>query len=140
MIELDWWNEVNLEGLSFVATPAKHFSGKLGLVSTMKTLGASWVIKSSENKVYYSGESGYGTHYQTIGDKLGTFDIVFMDSGQYNEHWLALHNMPEEVIKGFGDLGGRYLVPVHWDMFNMSLHNWFDQVEEATTRSKQNKI
>lgn len=62
MIELDWWDEVNLGGLSFVATPAKHFSGRLGLVSTMKTLWASWVIKSPKNKVYYSGDSGYGTH------------------------------------------------------------------------------
>lgn len=48
--------------------------------------------------------------------------------------------MPEEVIKGFVDLGGSYLVSMHWGMFNMSLHNWFDPVEEATTRSRQNKI
>jgi hypothetical protein len=48
--------------------------------------------------------------------------------------------MPEEVIKGFGDLGGSYLVPVNWGMFNMSLHKRLDPVEEVTMRSKQNKI
>jgi len=44
------------------------------------------------------------------------------------------------VIKGFNDLGGRYLVPVHWGMFNMSLHNWFDPAVEVAARSKQSKI
>ena len=41
-----------------------------------------------------------------------------MDSDQYNERWRFVHNMPEEVIPGFNDLGGSYLVPVHWGMFN----------------------
>jgi len=140
IIELDWWEQVDVGDLSFTGTPAKHFSGRLGPVSTMKTLWSSWVIKSLENSIYFSGDSGYDAHYKTIGDRLGPFDVVFMDSGQYNERWRAMHNMPDEVIKGFNDLGGRYLVPVHWGMFNMSLHNWFDPAVEVAARSKQSKI
>ena len=140
IIELDWWSNVDLGDLSFTGTPAKHFSGRLGLLSPMKTLWSSWVIKSSANSIYFSGDSGYDTHYKKIGDRLGPFDVIFMDSGQYNERWRAMHNMPHEVIKGFKDLGGRYLVPVHWGMFNISLHNWFDPPAEVTVRSRDNEI
>ncbi len=28
------------------------------------------------------------------------------------------------------------MVPVHWGMFNLSLHNWFDPIEEAVDNSK----
>ena len=48
--------------------------------------------------------------------------------------------MPHEVIKGFKDLGGHYLVPVHWGMFNISLHNWFDPPAEVTARSRDSEI
>jgi len=140
MVELDWWGEIEIEGLSFIATPAQHFSGRLGLISTNETLWASWVIKSPTDSIYYSGDSGYDTHYKTIGERFGPFDLVFMDSGQYNERWRTMHNMPEEMIKGFTELGGRYLVPVHWGMFNLSLHNWYDPANEATVRAKQQQI
>ena len=140
LVELDWWGEIKIEGLSFIATPAQHFSGRLGLISTNETLWASWVIKSPTDSIYYSGDSGYDTHYKTIGERFGPFDLVFMDSGQYNERWRTMHNMPEEMIKGFTELGGRYLVPVHWGMFNLSLHNWYDPANEATVRAKQQQI
>ena len=105
LVELDWWGEIEIEGLSFIATPAQHFSGRLGLISTNETLWASWVIKSPTDSIYYSGDSGYDTHYKTIGERFGPFDLVFMDSGQYNERWRTMHNMPEEMIKGFTELG-----------------------------------
>jgi len=67
---------------------------------------SSWAIKSLENSVYFSGDPGYDTHYKTIGNRPGPFDVVFMDSGHYDKRWRAIHNMPDEVIKGFNDLGG----------------------------------
>ena len=83
------------------------------VVSTMKMLWSSWVTKSLENSLYFSGDSGYNFHHNTTGNRLGPFDVVSRDSGQYNELRRAVHKMPAEVIKGFNDLYGRYLVPVH---------------------------
>lgn len=145
MIELDWWEEADLGGagpgsLSFVATPAQHFSGRTGISSKMETLWASWVIKSPTRRMFFSGDSGYDTHYKSIGERLGPFDLVFMDSGQYNERWRAVHNMPHDVITGFMELRGNYLVPVHWGMFDMSLHNWFDPPSKISKLAKQNNI
>ena len=134
--ELDWWQEVRLGKLTFAATPSQHFSGRVGVMHNNKTLWASWVIKGSAQSAYFSGDSGYDTHYQKIGEAYGPFDVVFMENGQYNQSWRAVHNLPEEAITAFQDVGGTYLVPVHWGMFNLAPHNWFDPPNEITRRAK----
>lgn len=138
--ELDWWQDAEIKGITFAATPSQHFSGRIGFVNNNKTLWASWVIQGQNQSVFFSGDSGYDTHYKDIGLKYGPFDIVFMENGQYNEGWRAVHNLPEEAILGFQELGGRYLVPVHWGMFNLSVHNWYDPPNEITRRAKAANI
>ena len=101
---------------------------------------SSWVIRSNKKSIFFSGDSGYADHYQNIGKKFGPFDIVFMDSGQYNERWRAAHNMPNEVIKGFEDLKGKYLVPIGWGMFTLAMHDWYDPPVEIERRAKNKNI
>ena len=138
--ELDWWEEARFGSLKFAATPSQHFSGRVGVMHNNKTLWASWVISGDTQSVYFSGDSGYDTHYKQIGDAYGPFDVVFMENGQYNESWRAVHNLPKEAITAFQDVGGSYLVPVHWGMFNLAPHNWFDPPSEITKLAKEQDI
>ena len=41
--EMKWWDEVEIEGLKFISTPARHFSGR-GMTNANTTLWSSWVI------------------------------------------------------------------------------------------------
>ena len=140
IIELDWWDKIIIEDLHFICTPAQHFSGRKGFIDSQKTLWSSWVIRSNKKSIFFSGDSGYSDHYQNIGKKFGPFDIVFMDSGQYNERWRAAHNMPNEVIKGFEDLKGKYLMPIGWGMFTLAMHDWYDPPVEIERRAKNKNI
>ena len=63
-----------------------------------------------------------------------------MDSGQYNTRWRSVHNMPDEVIKGFIDVKGENLIPIHWGMFTLAMHNWFDPPVEIEKRAKEQNI
>ena len=135
LLELDWWDSIKYKDITFVCTPSRHYSGRLVSWKTSKTLWASWVVQSGEKSFYFSGDSGFDTHYKEIGNKYGPFDLVFMDSGQYNIRWKGTHNMPEEAILGFLDLKGKYLVPVHWGMFNIAIHNWYDPIQESVKYS-----
>lgn len=74
--ELDWWQNHKVEGVEFIATPAQHFSGRDGLHENA-TLWASWVMRNSNHNIYFSGDSGYDTHFKAIGDKFGPFDLAF---------------------------------------------------------------
>ena len=45
--------------------------------------------------------------------------------------------MPEEAIQGFLDLQGKVLVPIHWGMFNLAIHNWYDPIQESVNYSSK---
>lgn len=129
--ELDWWDEIQHDSLKLVFAPSRHFSGR-GLSDRSKTLWGSWIIQSSNQNIYFSGDSGYGPHFKEIGEKYGPFDFAMMECGQYNERWRNIHLMPEETVTASLDLRAKLMMPIHWGAFTLALHNWTDPVERAT--------
>lgn len=139
IVEKDWWQSAPFDGIRFTATPAQHFSGRKGLDENC-TLWASWVITSGEHNVYFSGDSGYDTHFKEIGARLGPFDVAFIESGQYNETWEAVHMLPEQAIQAFQDLKAKQYFPIHWGMFTLSFHSWYEPIERISALAKKKKI
>lgn len=135
--ELDWWQSAVADGITFTATPARHFSGR-GLTDRNSTLWASWVVQGQKNKVYFSGDSGYGPHFKQIGERYGPFDLAMMECGQYNEKWEAIHMMPEQTMQAFLDLKGEVLLPIHWGAFDLSVHPWTESVERLNRANTTN--
>lgn len=39
------------------------------------------IIRNDEQNIYFSGDSGYDTHFKEIGNKYGPFDIAFIENG-----------------------------------------------------------
>lgn len=139
ILEFDWWDSKNLNGIEFVATPAQHFSGRSPF-NENKTLWASWVIRSGKNNIYFSGDSGYDTHFKDIGDKYGPFDIAFIENGQYNKKWHPVHVLPEESVQAYFDLKAKRFFPIHWGMFVLSVHTWRDPVDNLLRLSKERGV
>ena len=122
-----WWQSAVFDDLEFIATPAQHFSGR-GAFDTNKTLWASWVVKSKNHNIFFSGDSGYDVHFKEIGDKYGPFDLAFIESGQYNAAWKMVHLLPEQAVSVYQDLRVKRYFPIHWAMFKLSLHPWDEPV------------
>lgn len=139
IIEKDWWQDFEQDGIKFIATPAQHFSGR-GLFDRNETLWASWVIQSKDHNVYFSGDSGYDVHFKDIGDKYGPFDVAFLESGQYNEKWEEVHMLPKDAVKAYKDLKAKKYFPIHWGMFVLAYHTWFDPIEQLFNLSIQNDV
>lgn len=137
--ELDWWDSVEIGELELIAAPARHFSGR-GLNDRNKTQWASWIIIGSNERLYFSGDSGYGPHFKKIGEKFGPFDFAMMECGQYNELWEAIHMMPEQTIQASLDLGAKQMMPIHWSAFNLSLHSWTEPVVRASKAAKKHNV
>ncbi len=135
IIELDWWEEFQLkDDLKIVATPSQHFSGR-GLFDRNKNLWASWVTQTNNNRVFFSGDSGYFGGFKDIGDKYGPFDVTFLECGAYNTQWPKVHMFPEQTVQAFFDLKGRVLQPIHWATFGLALHAWYEPIERLFTRA-----
>ena len=137
--EKDWWEQAVFPQVTFTATPAQHFSGRDGM-HTNETLWASWVIKSTNHQIYFSGDSGYDVHFKTIGDKYGPFDVAFLDSGQYNKRWREVHMFPQEAMKAAQDLRAKNHFPVHWGMFELALHDWDAPARRLTELSDDKSV
>lgn len=130
IVELDWWDEVKLDDLTFRCTPAQHGSGrKLNAMSN--TLWASWVIHSNNMNIFFSGDGGYAEHFKQIGDKYGPFDFAMLECGQYNEQWPLLHMFPEQTAQAGVDLKAKRFMPIHWGAFTLSNHSWQEPVERV---------
>ncbi|MEC8128194.1 MAG: MBL fold metallo-hydrolase [Pseudomonadota bacterium] len=133
--EFDWWQSRTIAGITFTCAPAQHFSGRTGTIAMQKTLWSSWAVRTEATSVYFSGDSGYAGHFKEIGDRLGPFDLTFIDAGQYNERWRQVHNLPPEVMDAFDDLRGDILVPIGWGMFTLALHDWYEPPVEISSRA-----
>lgn len=136
--EFDWWEQSNLNGIEFAATPARHFSGR-GFTRN-NTLWCSWVLKSENSSIFFSGDSGYGKHFKEIGNKYGPFDFAMMECGQYNEQWAHIHMMPEETIQASLDVQTKLVMPIHWGSFKLALHSWNDPIIRVTSKAKELNI
>lgn len=138
IVELDWWEQHQDGDLTLSCTPAQHFSGRTG--QEQKTLWASWVLEAGERRLFFSGDSGYDVHYQQIGSRFERFDLAFVDSGQYNEKWREVHNMPEEAVQAAKDLNADHLIPIHWGMFELALHEWYDPVVRSHRSAQEQSV
>lgn len=134
--ELDWWQTVDLDdGIQITTAPARHFSGRG--IKRFKTFWSSFILKTSKYSLYLGGDSGYDTHFSEIGQKYGPFDIVILESGQYNTAWPYIHMMPEETVQAAVDLRARLLLPVHWGKFSLALHPWDEPVKRVLEKAKE---
>ncbi|MET0311721.1 MAG: MBL fold metallo-hydrolase [Burkholderiaceae bacterium] len=134
--EFDWWQKGRQGEVEVTAAPSQHFSGRT-LWDRDKTLWASWVIQSGNERIFYSGDSGYFPGFREIGERLGGFDIALMENGAYDAYWPAVHMSPEETLKAFQDVRGKVLYVVHNSTFDLAFHTWRDPLERIAALAQK---
>lgn len=138
IIELDWEESTTVAGVQLIATPARHFSGR-GL-SRDTTLWSSWVIRSGDRRVFYSGDTGYFPGFAAIGAEYGPFAATLLQIGAYGPGWPDIHLNPEDGVRAHVELGGGLLIPVHWATFDLSVHGWADPVDRVWLEAKARDV
>lgn len=129
VVELEWWQQESLgTGLIVAATPAQHFSGRL--LSQDLTQWASWTIVGPKHRVFFSGDTGLGPHFEAIAKRFGPIDVSMLEIGQYNERWGDIHLGPQGAIEAHRLLGASKLLPIHWGTFELGYHSWSGPAEE----------
>lgn len=135
----DWWDtHITAQGFQLTATPARHFSGRS--FARFKTLWSSFVLKMDEHLIFLGGDSGYDSHFWEIGERFGPFDLVILESGQYNKQWPYIHLMPEETVKAAHDLKAKLLLPVHWGKFSLAFHDWDEPVKKVIHAAEKSNM
>lgn len=123
VVELDWWQCVEFDGLRFHAAPARHFSGRW-LRDRDRTLWTSWYVEGIESDVrlYFAGDSGYAGHFAEIRNHFGAPEVAMLPIGAYLPRWFMepVHMDPAEAVRAFLDLEAGHFVPIHWGLFDLA--------------------
>ncbi len=131
--EFDWWDKNKFYDMEVIAAPGRHFSGRT--VVRSKVLWCSFILKTSTHTLFLGGDSGYDSHFKTIGDKYGPFDIALLECGQYNTSWPNIHMMPEETVQASIDLKAKVLFPIHWAKFSLAMHDWDESIKRVIKKA-----
>ncbi|MDO4907851.1 MAG: MBL fold metallo-hydrolase [Neisseria sp.] len=137
--ELDWDETAQLDDIAVTLVPSRHFSGRT-MGGRNHTLWGGYVIKGAGLSLYFSGDSGYGTHYKERIARYAPFDLVLMESGAYDEGWSQIHSFPEQSVQAVLDLGANRTMPVHWGKFDLANHTWTDGINRFTKAAEENGI
>jgi L-ascorbate metabolism protein UlaG (beta-lactamase superfamily) len=132
IVELDWWQSVQVHGLQVVSTPARHASGRM-VIDDDRTLWSGYALIGPNHRAYFSGDTGLFPALADIGERLGPFDLTMIEIGQYNRSWPDWHIGPEQAVTAHGMLRGRTLLPMHWGLFTLAYHGWTEPAERVLT-------
>lgn len=134
--EKDWWDETEVGAITLVSTPARHFSGR-AFSDADATLWSGWAFIGAEKRIYYSGDTAMTPDFTKIGERLGPFDFTLIESGAYNPAWADVHLGPEQAVEAHRMVQGDVMIPVHWGMFDLSMHGWTEPIERIRTAADE---
>lgn len=121
VVELDWWQSVDVESLTITLVPSRHWSMRTPW-DRNDTLWGGFVIRSPEGVAYHSGDTAFFDGFREIGEKLGPIDWAMLPIGAYEPRWFMhpQHLNPDEAAAAFDLLGARHFVAMHWGTFKMT--------------------
>lgn len=137
--ELKWWESTSVDPLKITAVPSKHFSGR-GLFDRNQTRWCSYLVEGSTT-VYFAGDTGYFDGFKQIGQRF-RIDIALIPIGAYNPRRFmkSKHVDPEEALQAFLDLGAKFVIPIHWGTFRLSLESIDEPPKRLRAAAMQNGV
>lgn len=139
IIEMNWNNYTTVAGVKIHAHPARHFSGR-SFDDRFSTLWSAFSFERNGKKIFFGADGGYGKHFARIGKEHGPFDLVCLEIDAWNERWPNNHSFPHEVIKEFKELRGKLLLPIHWGVFDLAMHPYYESINKICDLAKKNNV
>ena len=130
VVELDWHETHEVDGVAFSALPVVHWSRRSGF-DTNKTLWAGFKITGKDHNLFFGGDSGYGPVFKELGEQYGPFDTALLGIGAYEPRAMmkASHATPEEAVQMAIDLKARRVVGMHWGTVLLTIEPPFEPPE-----------
>jgi L-ascorbate metabolism protein UlaG (beta-lactamase superfamily) len=135
VVELDWWESMNLGAVRFELVPAHHWSRRT-LFDTCRSLWGGWMMTAADGpRLYFAGDSGYGGYFAEIGERYPGIDVALLPVGACQPRWFMkpMHMDPREAVRACGDLGAARMVPIHWGTFALSAEPVLSPLEQTRT-------
>ena len=122
IVEADWWQSVEYEGINIQPTQVQHWSRR-SFFDRNKTLWSGWMLRWNDFSFYFAGDSGYSADFVRTRERCGNPTLAAIPIGSYEPGTFmeAAHMSPEDAVRAFQDLGAKYAIGIHWGTFKLSL-------------------
>ncbi len=101
--------------------PARHWARR-GLTDINTQLWGAYAIQSDSTTIYFSSDTGYGSHLAEVGRLFPKIDYCLMGVGAYKPEWFMSpsHISPTNAVKAFHEMKARTLIPMHYGTFDLA--------------------
>lgn len=147
--ELDWWQSVRVSSdVTITLVPAQHFSMR-ALGDHNQTLWGGFVISGYSGNVFYSGDTGYGPHFQEIARRFSPFRVALLPIAPFRPqktdeptsgYRSILHMGPAEAVKAHLDLGAPFTIAAHFQVFRLGIEGFDDAVTVLASTLKEHNL
>lgn len=127
-IELNWHENYQINNkVTITAVPAVHYSN-----FSNSTLWAGFIISfkdisGTEKKIYFGGDTGYGSFVKKEIAPYGPFDVACIGVGAfflpYKSRAPYVHTSPEQAIDMAKEINARKIIGMHWGTMRMADEN-----------------
>ncbi len=117
VIEMDWWESLQLGSVEITHTPAKHWGARV-IHDTHRGYGG-FVLRGPRHSLYHSGDTAYFSGFQEIRERLHPKVALLPIGAYYPESYRNVHTSPEDAVQAFRDLRAQWMVPMHYGTFRL---------------------
>lgn len=122
--ELDWWKATTVrrtdaaEEIAVTLVPAQHFCAR-ALSDRNANLWGGFVISGPSGHAYFSGDTGWGPHFERIARSFAPIRVAMLPIGAYLPRWFMkpVHIEPAEAVEAHKVLGAGASVAMHYGTF-----------------------
>jgi len=135
VIELSWWQSVEIGGAVFTFVPSQHWTRRT-LTDMNRSHWGGYIMEEAKGNgertvsnprdgavptIYFAGDSGYFDGFKQIGQRFD-IDVALMPIGAYDPEWFMgpQHVTPEEALQAFADVGAKRFIPMHYGAFRLA--------------------
>src|SRR5579864_4487282 len=138
IVELDWWQEFQFDGITVTHTPSRHWGARV--IKDMHRGYGGYVIRSQKHSIYHAGDTAYFEGFREIGRRL-TPELALLPIGAYEPaSFRNVHTSPADAVQAFLDLGARWMVPMHFGSFRLSHEPMHEPLELLAKDSAAAKV
>lgn len=117
-----WYQQYETDSrIELYYLPSRHWARR-GISDNNTQLWGAFVLKAGGRTVYFSGDTGYGSHLREVGTLFPEPDVCLIGVAAYKPEWFMgpNHISPTNALRAFREMKAKTMIPMHYGTFDLA--------------------